>query len=261
MQPPSLTRLLKLANIILGPITLNCLAFILFYFFFALFREQLYGTVPSLTSLECSSSHDVYFCDSFAASLCVKNELELEYKDRATLLVTQTLQVVQGRTPNHLDLLNLKWTLVCRNPSSWSSSYREGARERYQAYNRPSEKRVRTKHGPGVHGTTLWTRSMDRVHGPPVMDRVILGDPGAVSRAGRKGATKVFKHRRKSPWVPTLTGPFPKGQANSGSWLGTKNALYYFAQSANSFSWVLFVSSYTTAIISPQLPGSFTKLS
>ena len=35
----------------------------------------------------------------------------------------------------------------------------------------------------------------------------ILGDPGAISRAGRKGATKVFKHRRKSPWVPTLTGP------------------------------------------------------
>ena len=35
----------------------------------------------------------------------------------------------------------------------------------------------------------------------------ILGDPGAVSRAGRKGATKVFKHRWKNPWVPTLTGP------------------------------------------------------
>ena len=58
----------------------------------------------------------------------------------------------------------------------------------------------------------------------------ILGDPGAVSRAGRKGATKVFKHRRKSPWVPTLTGPFPNGQANAGSRLGTKNALYYCAQ-------------------------------
>ena len=77
---------------------------------------------------------------------------------------------------------------------------------------------------------------------------VILGDPGAVSRAGRKGATKVFKHRRKSPWVPTLTGPFPNGQANAGSWLGTKNALYYCAQSANSISWVHFVNSYTTAI-------------
>ena len=90
---------------------------------------------------------------------------------------------------------------------------------------------------------------------------LILGDPGAVSRAGLKGATKVFKHGRKSPWIPTLIGPFPKGQGNAGSWLGTKNALYYSAQSANSFSWVLFVSSYTTAIISPQLPGSFTKLS
>ena len=45
----------------------------------------------------------------------------------------------------------------------------------------------------------------------------ILGDPGAVSRVGRKGATKVFKHERKSPWVPTLTGPFPNGQANAGS--------------------------------------------
>ena len=75
---------------------------------------------------------------------------------------------------------------------------------------------------------------------------IILGDPGAVSRAGGKGATKVFKHRRKSPWVPTLIGPFPHGQVNAGSWLGTKNALYYCAQSRNSISWVLFVSSYTT---------------
>ena len=33
----------------------------------------------------------------------------------------------------------------------------------------------------------------------PVLLWKILGDPGAVSRAGRKGATKVFKHRRKSP--------------------------------------------------------------
>ena len=82
----------------------------------------------------------------------------------------------------------------------------------------------------------------------------ILGEPGAVSRAGRKGATKVFKHRRKSPWVPTLTGPFPTGQANAGFYLATKNALYHCAQSANSFSCFVFVSS-------PQLPGSFTKLS
>ena len=88
----------------------------------------------------------------------------------------------------------------------------------------------------------------------------ILGDLGAVSRAGRKGGTEVFKYGRKSPWVPSLTELFPKIQADAGSWLGTKNALYYCAQSANSFSWVLFVSSYTTAIVSPHLPGSFTKL-
>ena len=88
----------------------------------------------------------------------------------------------------------------------------------------------------------------------------ILGDPGAVSRVWRKGATKVFKYGRKGPWVPTLTELFPKIQADACSWLGTKNALYYCAQSANSCSWVLFVSSYTTAIVSPHLPGSFTKL-
>ena len=89
----------------------------------------------------------------------------------------------------------------------------------------------------------------------------ILGDPGAVSWAGLKGETKLFKRGQKSSWVPTLTGPFPNGQENAGSWLGTKNVLYYCAQSANSFSCVLFVSLYTTAVISPLLPGSFTKLS
>ena len=78
----------------------------------------------------------------------------------------------------------------------------------------------------------------------------ILGDPGAVSRIRRKGGTKVFKYGRKSPWVPTLTELFPRIQADTGSWLGTKNSLYYCAQSANSLSWVLFVSLYTTAIVS-----------
>ena len=90
--------------------------------------------------------------------------------------------------------------------------------------------------------------------------RTILGDPGAVSRIG----TKVFKYGRKSPWVPTLTELFPKIQADAGSWLGTKNALYYCAQSANSFSWVLFVSLYTTAIVSiraclAHAPKKFTQ--
>ena len=55
---------------------------------------------------------------------------------------------------------------------------------------------------------------------------------------------------QKSPWVTTLSELFSKIQANAGSWLGTKNSLYHCAQSANSFSWVLFGSSYTTAIVS-----------
>ena len=79
------------------------------------------------------------------------------------------------------------------------------------------------------------------------------------SQSGReKGRDESFQlYGRKSPWIPTLTELFP---ADAGSWLDTKNALYYCAQLANSFSWVLFVSSYTTAIVSPHLPGSFTKL-
>ena len=70
----------------------------------------------------------------------------------------------------------------------------------------------------------------------------------AVSRAGRKGATKVFKHRRKSPWVTDSHWSISKQSSECFSWLGTKNALYYCAQSAHSTSWVLFVSSYMTAI-------------
>ena len=74
------------------------------------------------------------------------------------------------------------------------------------------------------------------------------------------GTTKVFKHRRKSPLVPILTGPLPNIQVNAGSWLGPQNALYYCAQSANSISWVFFVSLYTMAIVSPYLSGVFTNV-
>ena len=70
-------------------------------------------------------------------------------------------------------------------------------------------------------------------------------------RGGQLGREKrrdeSFQVWAEKPRVLTFTGPFPNGQANAGSWLGTKNALYYCAQSANSISWVLFVSSYTKA--------------
>ena len=69
--------------------------------------------------------------------------------------------------------------------------------------------------------------------------------------SGEETGRKFSSTGEKAPgYRSTLTELFPKIQADAGSWLGTKNALYYCAQSANSFSWVLFVSSYTTAIVS-----------
>ena len=105
-----------------------------------------------------------------------------------------------------------------------------------------------------------WKRKLAVFFPPSVTPLSILGDPGAVSRVGRKGGMKVFKYGWKSPRVPTVIKLFPKIQADAGSWLGTKNAFYYCAQSANSFSWVLFISSYTTTIVLPHLPCSLTKL-
>ena len=88
------------------------------------------------------------------------------------------------------------------------------------------------------------------------------GDPGAVSRVGRKGATKVSKHRRKSPWVPTLTGPFPDGQANTGSWLGTKMLCIIVPNrrtaSPEFFSWVRtrrLLSRHSCPVRSPSFPN------
>ena len=50
-----------------------------------------------------------------------------------------------------------------------------------------------------------------------IWNMLTLGDPGAVSRVGRKGGAKVFKYGQKSPWVPTLTELFPKIQLDAGS--------------------------------------------
>ena len=73
-------------------------------------------------------------------------------------------------------------------------------------------------------------------------------------QSGReKRRNKSFQAQAEKPWVLALTGPFLNGQENAGSWLGTKNALYYCAQLANSISWVLFVSSYTTALTRSRL--------
>ena len=71
-----------------------------------------------------------------------------------------------------------------------------------------------TRHYPDLGSTGDWSCRVGNLSEQirsttQIWVMTILGDPGAVSRAVRKGATKVFNHERKSPWVPTLTGPFP----------------------------------------------------
>ena len=63
----------------------------------------------------------------------------------------------------------------------------------------------------------------DLVHAVMYNMDPILRDPGAVIRVERKGVMKVFKYGRMSPWVPTLTEPFPQLQTDASSRLGTKN--------------------------------------
>ena len=71
------------------------------------------------------------------------------------------------------------------------------------------------------------------------------------SQSGReKRRDESFQVRAKEPLGTDSHRTISKNSSVAGSWLGTKNALYYCVQSANSFSWVLFVSSYTTAIVS-----------
>ena len=64
--------------------------------------------------------------------------------------------------------------------------------------------------------------------------KYILGDRGAVSRVGRKGATKVFKDRRKSLWYRLLPDHFQTVRRMLAPDWAQKNALYYCAQSANN---------------------------
>ena len=88
----------------------------------------------------------------------------------------------------------------------------------------------------------------------------ILGDPGAVIWVGRKGGTKVFMNRQKSPWVATLTELFLKIQADAGSWLGTKMLCIIVPNQRTVppefFSWVhtrWLLSRHTCPVRSPSL--------
>ena len=46
---------------------------------------------------------------------------------------------------------------------------------------------------------------------PLILCRLIVGDPGAISRVER-----TFQAQAEEPWAPTLTEPFQNGHANAG---------------------------------------------
>ena len=125
--------------------------------------------------------------------------------------------------------------------------------------------------GPGLHVTYLIYRTAKRKADfvrpqPPSRDywgfpwRVmgpILGDPGAVSRVGRKGGTKVFKYGWKSPWVPTLNN-----LSGCRVLIGHKKCFVLLCPinwqtvSAGFFSWVRtrrLLSCHTCPVCSPSL--------
>ena len=74
-----------------------------------------------------------------------------------------------------------------------------------------------------------------------------------------RGSQSGWEKRRDNSFQVRAKEPLPKIQVDAGFWLGTNNALYYCAQSADSFSWVLFVSSYTTAIREFKIQGLRTR--
>ena len=81
------------------------------------------------------------------------------------------------------------------------------------------------------------------------------------SQSGReKRCDKSFQLRAKEPLG---TDSHRTISRNSSGWrlpIGHKKCFVLLCQSANSFCRVLFVRSYTTAIVLPHLPGLFTKL-
>ena len=79
--------------------------------------------------------------------------------------------------------------------------------------------------------------------------------------SGEKVGWKFSSTGKKAPGYRISPNYFHKfKRMPAPDWAQKMLCIINCAQSANSFSWVLFVSLYTTAIVSPHLPGSFTKL-
>ena len=83
----------------------------------------------------------------------------------------------------------------------------------------------------------------------------IHGDPGAVSRVRRKGGMKA-----EEPLGTDSHRTISKNSSGCRLLIGHKKCFVLLCSIGEHISWVLFICSYTTAIVSPHLPGSLTKL-
>ena len=83
---------------------------------------------------------------------------------------------------------------------------------------------------------------------------------GQSARSGEKAGRKFSSTGERAPGCRLSSNYFQNFKRMPAPDWAQKNALYYCAQSANSFSWVLFVSSYTTAIVLPHLPVRSPRL-
>ena len=74
----------------------------------------------------------------------------------------------------------------------------------------------------------------------------------------RSRGSQVVREKTFEPRLPTLTRPFSNNPATTDSWLGTRKRFVLFYPMGQQGLPFFFVCSYTTAIISPYLSGSFT---
>ena len=77
----------------------------------------------------------------------------------------------------------------------------------------------------------------------------ILGDPGEVSRVGRKDGTNFFKYGRKSPWVPDSHRTISKNSSGYRLLIGHKKCFVLLCSIGEQFLLSSFRESYTSKTI------------
>ena len=130
-----------------------------------------------------------------------------------------------GKNQKKITLAERYWKWVDVEKYFWCSHLRQSAETKFS-----------TKHCTDIEAYKSWQFPSLETQG---------------SQLGReKRQNENFQVKAEEPLGTDSHRTISKNSSGCRLLIGHKNALYYCAQSANSFSWVLFVSSYTTAIVS-----------